>query len=69
MPVVAGRSKIILQTDGFIVVDGVKIGRLVGGHLELKDKDRRRADARGSAYIYVPIAELAIALRAMCDET
>lgn len=69
MPVItAGQSKVVLQRDGFLCVDGVKIGRLVRGCLELKDKDRYRSRERGSEYIYIPIEELTAALVAFCDD-
>ena len=55
----------IAVKNGFLVVDGVKVCRVLGaGLLEVKDKDGRRARRRGSAFVRFTVHDLA---QAMCE--
>lgn len=53
------RKDIEVDSRGFLVIDGIKLCRVVGGRLELKDKDGRRSRERGSAYVLVSMEDLA----------
>lgn len=54
-------STIIVDSQGFVFAEGVRVGRLSPNKnaLQILDKDRRRCEARGSRFVEVPIAELA----------
>lgn len=51
-------SKVFVDKQGFVYVDGVKIGRRVGGQLEFVDKDNTRSKLRGSRYVYIEPEQL-----------
>lgn len=46
-------SEVVINSNGFLVVDGVKVCKVVNGNLEFKDRDRRRSQQRGSDTVTV----------------
>lgn len=53
----------------FVIVDNVKICKVVDGKLQFKDKDRRRASERGTPYVEVGIQELSQIVNANSEQT
>lgn len=48
--------------NGLILVDGMPIGRIDNGKIVIRDRDKRRSDARGSDKVEFSIDALAAAL-------
>ena len=57
-------TSVYVDENRFLVVDGIKIGRVnQPGVIELKDKDGRRSRQRGSAFVEVRLDDIHAALR------
>lgn len=53
-------STVTVDSNGFVRVEGVCLGKLTadGQAIQVIDKDRRRSLERGSRYVVVPLTEL-----------
>ena len=64
------RKQIIIDTEGFIHVDGVKVARRIErcgeAYLQFFDKCRRRGSERGSPLAEVPAADFDRAVLSGC---
>ena len=62
-------TPIEVDPQGYARIDGVCIGRFVRRHpaqgtvLQVKDRNRRRRQARGREFVYVSLADLTSVLR------
>ncbi len=58
-------AKVIVNGNGFVVADGVKIFRIMDDNrIQLFDGNKARASGRGDPYVYINVEDL---IRVLCN--